>query len=365
MAKTVASNTIVLETEEQALDLLKAVLDEKRSINPSNIKFGEWANLKIRLTGEQFHSSLTPTVMRGMIDLQKSVYQSYAIVKFGDESTRHLTDQERHDLEFTVKVSEGSVNFDIDFQALIENLLKETVGKMSPDQQFILILVVLLGLTGYKAWTHFVDKKSEERLAEIEASSKTEAEKNQISAQLDAIKTIGQQDLQRTEINAAHQKQMLEVLSGAIEKIPDARRLHEISTEAKTSLIRALAAAEPDTIEIQNIEMPVDAAREITTTPRSRWQQTRLDGVFQILHIDYSNRASLKIKIRRKSDSYELTAILQDETMDRRHLSLIHHAAQKRQLVELTINAFELNSQYKDATIISAKEIVQTPDEDG
>jgi hypothetical protein len=364
MANVVDVDIITIESEEQAIRLLDEVLNDKRSIDLSKVRFGDWANLRIRLTGEQFHSSLTPTVMRGILELQKSIYQSYAIVKFGDENTRHLTDQERHDLEFTVKVSEGSALFDIDYQALIDTLLKESVGKMSPDHQFVLIVMVLIGVGGYKAWSHFINKRSEERLAEIEASSKTEAEKNQITAQLEAVKILGQQDLQRTEINAENQRQTFAVLSQAINKIPQARRIHEINTEAKTSLVRALAAAEPDTIEIQDVEMPVEAAREITITPRSRWQQARLDGVFQILHIDYSNRASLKIKIRRKSDDYELIAVLQDETMDRRHLSLIHDAAQKRRFVELTINASELNGEYKDATIISANEFTQTQNDE-
>lgn len=350
----IINSAIKIETEDQAFALLDDVISGRKSIDLSKVEFGDWLNLRIRLKGEDFHSNLTPTIMRGILELQTGVYRSYAVLKFGDDSTRHLTDQERHDLEFAVKVSEGSSLFDIDFQALIETLLKESVGKMSPDQVFVLVIITIFGLVGYKGWNHFVSKKSEERLAEIEGSTKTEAEKIQAAAQLDTVKLMVENNAETARLLAESNTENMRIFTSALTKYPEAKKINEINQDAKVSLVRALAAAEPEQIEIQNIEMSVGAAREMTTNQRARWNLTRLDGVFQILHIDYSNLANLRIKIRRTSDGYELTAILQDDTMEKSFLEIIHQSAQDRKPVQLTINASQLGEEYKDATIIAA-----------
>jgi hypothetical protein len=51
----------------------------------------DWAKTKITFRGAQFHSSLTPTAMRGIVDFQNSLYRSAAMILRGDARVRRLT----------------------------------------------------------------------------------------------------------------------------------------------------------------------------------------------------------------------------------------------------------------------------------
>lgn len=53
--------------------------------------------------------------MKGLLEFQKGIYQSYASSYYGN-STKRLKKEEKEDLEIKVDVSSGSSNFNINFQ---------------------------------------------------------------------------------------------------------------------------------------------------------------------------------------------------------------------------------------------------------
>lgn len=338
-------NQIILKNEQDAFDLLEKIVDGSFVGNLSEINFGNWSKLTIRLTGEKFHSSITPTVMKGLIDVQNGIYKSYCIMRYGTESTRQLTDEERKKLEILVIVTEGSALIEAFLGPVAAELAKGVFDNMPMEARITLILLVLFGFGTYKAISKFLADKKEIRLKEIETSGKTDVEKEQLKAQLETIKTI-------TE---SHNKN-LETLAQVAQKYPEAQKISEVIQDSQESLVRAVVAAEPDTIEIQGMDIPVQAAETLVATTRNQWLETRLDGEFRILQIDSSNAANLKIKILGKNGS-EHSATLQDDTMERRHLDLISKALLDRAKLFLTINAKKLGDNVKDITIIAAKTI--------
>ncbi|MFA2970817.1 hypothetical protein KWE21_09345 [Acinetobacter pittii] len=340
-----SNQQLIISNEEQAFDLLEAIADGKFNYNLSDIDFGNWSKLTIRLTGEKFHSSITPTVMKGLIEVQNGIYKSYCIMRYGTESTRQLTDEERKKLEILVIVTEGSALIEAFLGPIAEELAKGVFDNMPIETRVVLILLVLFGFGTYKAISTFMANKKEIRLKEIEESNKTEVEKEQLKAQLETIKLV-------TE---SHSKN-LETLAKIVEKHPNAKKVSEVIQDSQESLIRSVVAAEPDSIEIQGANIPVAAAEVLVTNTRHQWLETRLDGEFRILQIDSSNAANLKIKIM-GNNAIEHTATLQDDTMDKRHLDLISKALMDRAKLFLSINAKKLGDSIKDITIIAARKL--------
>lgn len=338
-------NKITISNEDEALDLLEQILNGDFSGNLAEINFGDWSKLTIRLTGEKFHSSITPTVMKGLIDVQNGIYKSYCVMRYGTESTRQLTDEERKKLEILVIVTEGSALIEAFLGPIAEELAKGVFDNMPIEAKVTLILLILFGFGTYKAISMHMANKKEIRLKEIEESNKTEVEKEQLKAQLETLKLV-------TE---SHAKSM-ETLAKITQKYPEVQKITETIQDSQDSLIRAVVAAEPDTIELQGVEIPVQAASVLVATTRHQWLETRLDGEFRILQIDSSNAANLKVKIL-GMDGSEHTATLQDETMERRHLDLISKALMDRAKLFLTINAKKLGESIKDITIMTAKNI--------
>lgn len=339
------NNELFISNEEEAFELLEKITSGNFSGNLSEINFGEWSKLTIRLTGEKFHSSITPTVMRGLIEVQQGIYKSYCIMRYGTESTRQLTDEERKKLEILVIVTEGSALIEAFLGPVAEELAKGVFDNMPIEAKITLILLILFGFGTYKAISMHLSNKKEIRLKEIEESSKTEIEKEQLKTQLDTLKVV----------TDSHTKN-LEILSQVVKKYPDAQRVTEVIQESQDSLIRSVVTAEPDTLEIQGMNIPLQAAEVLVATTRHQWLETRLDGEFRVLQIDSSNAANLKVKIL-GTDGTEHTATLQDETMDRRHLDLISKALMERSKVFLTINAKKLGESIKDITIMTANKI--------
>lgn len=339
------NNELFISNEEEAFELLEKITSGNFSGNLSEINFGEWSKLTIRLTGDKFHSSITPTVMKGLIEVQQGIYKSYCIMRYGTESTRQLTDEERKKLEILVIVTEGSALIEAFLGPVAEELAKGVFDNMPIEAKITLILLILFGFGTYKAISMHLSNKKEIRLKEIEESSKTEIEKEQLKTQLDTLKVV----------TDSHTKN-LEILSQVVKKYPDAQRVTEVIQESQDSLIRSVVTAEPDTLEIQGMNIPLQAAEVLVATTRHQWLETRLDGEFRVLQIDSSNAANLKVKIL-GTDGTEHTATLQDETMDRRHLDLISKALMERSKVFLTINAKKLGESIKDITIMTANKI--------
>lgn len=339
------NNQIILTNEEEAFDLLEKIANGDFTGNLSEIDFGNWSKLTIRLTGDKFHSSITPTVMRGLIDVQNGIYKSYCTMRYGTESTRQLTDEERKKLEILVIVTEGSALIEAFLGPVAEELAKGVFDNMPIEAKITLILLILFGFGTYRAISTYMANKKEIRLKEIEESNKTEVEKEQLKTELERLKLV----------TDSHDKN-LETLAKIAQKYPEAQKVTQTIQDSQESLIRAVVAAEPDAIEIQGVDIPVQAAEVLVATTRHQWLETRLDGVFRILQIDSSNAANLKIKIL-GINGVEHTATLQDETMERRHVDLISKALLDRAKLFLTINAKKLGENIKDITIIAAKAI--------
>lgn len=336
---------IVISNEEQAANLLEQLLDNPEKVDTSNIEIKDWKHFTLYLKGEKFDNSLTPTVMKGIIELQKAVYEAYALAVYNDKNTNRLTHQEKKELELKVVVYEGSSLVDIDINGIFTKFIEGTVGKMTSQQAFVLIFVALLLYFGTSALGKFLEHRQAVKEKELE----TEENKANTQAIVDTVKNL-------VETNNEKDVKVFEVLEKAIERSPQAQQIEQIATHTANAIIRSTRNADTAVIN-DTIELSGEAAEFLTRNPRADWQPVRIDGNYRLLRVNSSDTRQRKVTLLNLDTGREIIATLEDNTIGSRHLQLLGDAEWNLHPAQLKVKAKMKGSQLKDAQIISVESV--------
>src|SRR5438105_1424777 len=134
-----------------------------------NIVLGDWASLHIYLPQSDIESAITPPFMEAFLVLQKQLYQFAALTTVGTADAGQLTDAEKRQLQLNVIVTGGSSNLETRLKEPLEALLKKMVGKLTGKQSAIVIVAVAAMLTGYWAFSAWLDQTKELKLEELKS----------------------------------------------------------------------------------------------------------------------------------------------------------------------------------------------------
>lgn len=327
------TNVITIRSEMDAFRYLQLAIDNQIGVI-DGIKFDGWPNLNLYLKGKKFDQSLTPTVMKGLIEFQKGIYQSYAIAKFNNP-TKRLTKQERDDLELEVKVEKGSSDIDINFQDIAEKFVEHLADKMDATHVLILVLSVALMYFGSSTIKSWFENQKEIKLAELKDE--------EAKAQLESMQFISEQETER-----------MRVITNAMRVEPRIQNISETSAEAKSELLRSMGNAQ--VAKFSTVELSKDEVDLLSTNVRRESKEIRLDGLYRILKLDWSNQLSLKVKVWNVDNGISFDAKVQDETLTGAYKEAIQQAEWQRQPVKLQINARLLgDDEYKEAIIMHAE----------
>lgn len=325
------SEPIKIKNEGDAFETIERFL--AGDAFPEGIKLEGWPKLKIRLVGEKFHSSLTPSVMKSFIELQNLVYKSYAIAQYDTEDTRRLSKDERDELEIEVKVEEGSAIFEINLQDVLVKFA-EKAGEMMPPE---LIAATILGLgvlwVGKTTFSAYLNYRKDIRATE----AKTEEQR----AVLLSVEAMSKQETAR-----------LEVLTKLIKERPKLQTINREVYDSRTEMLRGFSSAEEATIG--DIVVPQEVTQELVTNARRKAVEKRLDGYYRITRVDSSNPDAFKVKVRRHKSLVEFEAVVEDTSLTGNKKEILQYAEWERTTVFLSINAKELDGEIKQAVVLDA-----------
>jgi hypothetical protein len=66
----ITDSVIILETEDDAWQLLSDLIDKSRSFEVlPDISFGNWAKIDVYIPGAKYNSAMTPYMMQGWVEL--------------------------------------------------------------------------------------------------------------------------------------------------------------------------------------------------------------------------------------------------------------------------------------------------------
>jgi len=327
-------NQITISNELDAINFFESYLEHPELINPDSILVEGWDKFRIHLTGDKFHNSITPSVMKGIIDLQQSLYEAFALAVYNDKNVSRLTKAQKKHLEIQVVITEGSTNLDIDINALFMGFVNETVGKMTAGQAMLIFVFFITAYFGQSSWKSWMDKKQAIREKELD----TETQKHLV----DSL--------------SENNRRVVDVLEKVAASNEKARAIYAQSDETRNRLVRSTRYA--DEINIDNLtEITGERAEELTRQPRLGWEVVRLDGRYRLLAVNSSSTLERKVKIRNLETGREITASLEDNTLDNQHLQRLGSAEWGLHPATLKVKAKMKLDQVKDAVIISVDNI--------
>ncbi len=326
-------NTINISNEDDAYKILSDI-NNGTIIEFNDINFNNFPLFCIHIEGSKFNQSITPTVMRGLVEFQKSIYQAYAAAKYNSPSKR-LNDEEKNNLEINVKITDGSSNLGINVQELAVKFIEQIGDNMTPTVIITLGIFFIVSYFGKTAYKLYLDNRKEIRNKEI-------SDETQIKT-LQTLETISKEETERAKIIAS--------LANKNHHIDNIRKL---SDDAHTEIIKALCAGENS--EIQGIKITKEIAELLTKNARRTSSEVRLDGVYKILRLDVSSQTKYKVRIQNIENNLELDADIQDNSIDDLQKDILKKSLDRKPIF-LQINALMWSDEdYHSALVIKIKD---------
>lgn len=328
-------STAVIHSEEDALRFVEMYVAGQEL--PDGISFEGWPNLTFRLTGDKFHGSLTPSVMKGFVEMQAQINRSYALLKYGVPDPRKLSKEEKEAIEIQVNVENGSSLIEVNMDGFMGELAQAVVGKVGPQEIVITILGTALIWGGVVLFKKYLDDRKEIRMSEVKSESDRE--------HLSTMRFMSEQETRRTEL-----------LTNLIERKPQLDNMERLAYDAKTDLVKSFAKAE--TAEIDGVVLDAALAKTLTANARRKSMEIRLDGNYRIEKVDSTDPECFKVQVRNVESDLRISCIVQDVFLDAiEHKKALQQAEWDRKPVHLSINAKELDGEIKSAVILFVREI--------
>jgi hypothetical protein len=323
---------LVITNEEEAYRALELAAKDMLPEYNQLILDG-WPTLDLYLKGDKFNQSITPTVMKGLIELQKGIYRAYSVAHYNDPK-KQLANDERSELEISVKVNGGSSLFEIDYAEVATRLASELAGKMTGTQIVIMVLGLGAMFFGNSFAKSFLEGRKEERL-------RVSTDETQQRA-LESMVSMSQEETKRTE-----------TIARLADQNPQVKEMRDIATSVQSDLLKSVSSA--DSARFGGTVITNEVAEALTQGSRREAKQVRLDGDYRLLKLDWSFPSAFKVKIQNIQTGLELNATVQDESLTGAYKEAIKNAEWSRKRLALEINARVLGEHdYRDVIIVSA-----------
>lgn len=227
---------IILDSPRQAVAFFERSTGDDLFENDFGLSDDFPSKISIRVEGEGFHATITPSIMKGILDLQDAIDVIYKH-RLG---VYRLTNDQRRKVELVARVEPGSSLFELD----ISNWLKE-LRHMTPKQLIVIGAAAVIGFGGLAGFRSYLSHRQD--MAQIAANSET-------------------------------QQQLIEVIG--------------TTTDALARQTRHIMAANPDTVSIDDVEYSMQDLHDIARVPRQRREEvtTVVEGLYLVtdLHFDRS-----------------------------------------------------------------------------
>lgn len=264
-----------IKSETDALSLLEQMLS-KKDINIDTEEFlrsFDWAQLKIYIPHPPKDASVSPPLMEAYIRLQKSIYQTVALAKYGQGHIQKLSEDDKEKYEISVVVEKGSSDQTVDLSAILTTLAKDLAGKMTPEQIFYFVCLVAVLYTGHSAWKLFLQHRKDIRMGEISSEERKRT--------IQGFETLQAEETSRLD-------KVLSQSSKTIELGHEIIKRAEITNEAFLK-----AAGEVKDAKIQDVTIPAGIAQELRTSPRRKASIYVVEKEMRV--VDVNTQDELKI----------------------------------------------------------------------
>lgn len=326
--------TQVVRGQEEAWNLFSGLVlgDHKLDASAAVPHFVDCSSLTIKVP--RGRAIITPSMMRGFVGLQDSIYRSHTLLNYNSGDLRKLSDEDRSRLEFEVKVTEGSSQYDADIWQIVEKLGFMAVGKMEPLHLTITLLGMGTLLAGTIGWKWYLKHKADIRLAELDTSKNASF-----------LAALTQNSKEETE--------RLKIFEKAFTKVPELERIRNYTDEGKDAIISSMRHY--PTSSLNGIQLPGQAAEEIIKSNRRDFDERMISGTYRVLRVDTTSSEGFRVKLKDINTEMEITARLRDSLAREQQGKDLQTAEWSRKNIACEIKARMNGNEVYDAVIHSTK----------
>lgn len=319
------SDTII-NSEDEALEYLNKTKDPNSSYG-SVVHWDKW---HLKITGKDYSGTVDINLLRLLLELQNSIFKFYAYLNYNSSDTRKLTQEEKNRLKLNISVKEGSTDIGIE----LSDIINKIILNMSPDHTFFVVLTAVVLFFGSKGFKQWLDDKKDRRESDLEAKNQSlwHSTYEKFS---DILEKLSKDELAKTQVIADM-----------------AQEMHENS-------LRCLKGSSASSIEYQNQNLDMDKIKDILRTDKviREPKSLRLDGVYQVLTINYEKENYIEFKLcvvrvenLKRGDTitafYHKNAVVND---------VLFRVIENRSFY-IEINGKMLDDILEEATIVNIKE---------
>jgi hypothetical protein len=334
----VEKQVISIDSEAAAWATLEGLLDG--SLNPDAIELdfsaADWAQLHIIFRGHGFQQSLTPTVMKGLIEFQASLYKTVANLLKDDPRGIRLSNEERELFELNFKVSAGSSDLQAPGKDTLLELASKALESMNSGHKLIAILVMAGLYFGTPIAQSLVSNDLEK--VRIEAAKEKDQRKD------DAIAAALADSAKKTAI-----------LEKALNQSDKIAAIQRDSTEAYKALVKG--ADEAESVQIQGFEITEERISELNKSTRRRAKKVVFTAAYKIVNVEPKEDSGFVIRLRRTDNGDEITAKITDAIASDRFTRIVSRAEWKKAPINVKISARRFGDEIRDAEVIKVSAI--------
>jgi hypothetical protein len=326
--------------EDDAWKVLEGALQNKLGeLAAVNVIWKDWPALNIHLSNVPEDGTISSSTMAAILELQKSLYRTHALLSTGSENLRTLSRYEREQFELRLKVDKGSSDLSINLSEIISKYGNDVIAKMTGTEVLIMVLGLALIYGGKLVISEFIKAKTEQRkLASDDENTR--------------------QMLSNYQAQLENDTKRFELLTQALQKEPVLKQIEQSAAEARGEIVRAVA--DEGGGSIQNIPLPHEVATEISSVSRAQSSETKLAGEYKVAKVDTTVADGFRVTLEDIKTGEMVTASLFDALISAEHRRILQDAEWKKKPVFVEMAGKKLRGRVTDAKIVSVA--VHNPD---
>lgn len=329
------ATVLQISSEDIAWNVLNKAIHRELDFDDVELSFdqADWAKFRVVFRGPDYHHSITPTNMRGFIDLQNALYRSVGVMVRNDDRITLFRNEEKEEFELIFFVEEGSSDLIAKGRDLLEKLGHKIAGKMSGRQLVIVLLGFGLLYFGTGPVNNYIQHASE--------AAKIDAEKSRDKALIDLAASMSQNETER-----------MKIFNDAVQASSKMKALNDFKAEANDSILRNSGKA--DEVVLQGRSLDKSVVGSITRGERRKSQTIFIEGKYRVVGVDTTDNEMYKVRLENTDDHTIINAELEDAVIYKRFKSVIQKAEWDRKEIRVRMSARLVGEEIQDAKILKA-----------
>ncbi|MEH2534413.1 hypothetical protein V1277_006291 [Bradyrhizobium sp. AZCC 1588] len=320
-------------SEEEAWNVLDKALQNKLGELPAvHVIWKDWPALNIHLSHVPEDGTISSSTMAAILELQKSLYRTHALLSTGSDNLRTLSRSERERFELRLKVEKGSSDLSINLSEIISKFGNDVIAKMTGTEILILILGLALIYGGRLVIGEFIKTKTEQR---------------KIASDDDKTRQL----LSNYQAQIENDTKRFELLTHALQKRPVLQQIEQSATEAREEIVKAIA--DEGGGSIQNIPLPREVATEISSVNRAQSSETKLAGQYRVAKVDTTVADGFRVTLEDTKTGETVTASLFDAVVSAEHRRILQDAEWNKKPLFVEMAGKKLRGRVTEAKIVS------------